>query len=66
VSWTHSTQTGRIKNMTAAQTIVAIVSNLEWLQARRALLEEEKASRDNTTNSNRRRWGLPWLKGEKD
>jgi predicted dithiol-disulfide oxidoreductase (DUF899 family) len=52
--------------MTATQTINAVVSNTEWLQARRALLEQEKALTRQRDELSRRRRELPWVKVEKN
>jgi predicted dithiol-disulfide oxidoreductase (DUF899 family) len=52
------------KNMTATQTTNAIVSKAEWLQARRALLEEEKQLTRQRDELSRRRRELPWVKVE--
>ena len=52
--------------MTTTQTINAVVSNSEWLQARRALLEQEKALTRQRDELSRRRRELPWVKVEKN
>jgi predicted dithiol-disulfide oxidoreductase (DUF899 family) len=52
--------------MTATQTVHTVVSNEEWLQARRALLEEEKALMRQYDELSRKRRVLPWVKVEKD
>jgi predicted dithiol-disulfide oxidoreductase (DUF899 family) len=48
--------------MTATQNVHAIVSQAEWLQARRALLEQEKALTRQRDELSRQRRGLPWVK----
>src|SRR5215468_4630009 len=53
-------------NMTATQTNHAVVSSEEWLQARKALLEQEKALTRQRDELSRRRRELPWVKVEKD
>lgn len=52
--------------MTATQTIHAVVSNEEWLQARKALLEQEKAFTRQHDELSRKRRELPWVKVEED
>jgi predicted dithiol-disulfide oxidoreductase (DUF899 family) len=52
--------------MTATQTAHPIVSSEEWLQARRALLEKEKALTRLRDDLSRDRRELPWVKVEKD
>ena len=52
--------------MTATQAIHAVVSNEEWLQARKALLEQEKAFTRQHDELSRKRRELPWVKVEED
>jgi predicted dithiol-disulfide oxidoreductase (DUF899 family) len=52
--------------MTATETVHAVVSNDEWLQARKALLDEEKALTRQRDELSRKRRELPWIKVEKD
>lgn len=52
--------------MTATQKFNAVVSNEEWLQARRALLEQEKALTRQRDEISRRRRELPWVKVEQN
>jgi predicted dithiol-disulfide oxidoreductase (DUF899 family) len=52
--------------MTATQTDHPVVSYEEWLQARRALLEQEKALTRQRDELSRKRRELPWVKVEKD
>jgi predicted dithiol-disulfide oxidoreductase (DUF899 family) len=52
--------------MTATQTVHAVVSNDEWLQARKALLDQEKAMTRQRDELSRKRRELPWIKVEKD
>jgi len=52
--------------MTATQTVHAIVSQEEWLQARCALLEQEKAYTRLRDELSRRRRELPWVKVEEN
>jgi predicted dithiol-disulfide oxidoreductase (DUF899 family) len=52
--------------MTAPKTVHNVVSEQEWLQARRALLEEEKAITQQRDELSRKRRELPWVKVEKD
>ena len=53
--------------MTATErTHAVVVSNEEWLQARRALLEQEKALTRQHDELARKRRELPWVKVEKD
>ncbi len=52
--------------MTATQTDHAVVSNEEWLQARRSLLEKEKLLTRLRDELSRDRRELPWVKVEKD
>src|SRR5262245_61446964 len=56
----------RRNNMTATQTIHAVVSYEEWLQARKALLDQEKALTRQRDELSRKRRELPWVKVEKD
>jgi predicted dithiol-disulfide oxidoreductase (DUF899 family) len=56
----------RRKNMNATQTAHAIVSKEEWLQARKALLDEEKGLTRQRDEISRRRRELPWVRVEKD
>jgi predicted dithiol-disulfide oxidoreductase (DUF899 family) len=52
--------------MNATQEVNAVVSNQEWLQARKELLEEEKALTRKHDELSRRRRELPWVKVEKN
>ena len=52
--------------MTATQTVHPVVSNEEWLQARRSLLEKEKVLTRLRDELSRDRRELPWVKVEKD
>ena len=47
--------------MTATQTAHAVVSREEWLQARKALLNEEKAHTRRRDELSRKRRELPWV-----
>jgi predicted dithiol-disulfide oxidoreductase (DUF899 family) len=50
--------------MNATQTVHAVVSNEEWLKARKALLEQEKALTRQRDELSKRRRELPWVKVE--
>jgi predicted dithiol-disulfide oxidoreductase (DUF899 family) len=50
--------------MPATQTVHSVVSNEEWLQARKALLEQEKALTRQRDELSRKRRELPWVKVE--
>lgn len=52
--------------MTATETVHAVVSPAEWLQARKALLEQEKALTRQREELSRKRRELPWVKVEED
>jgi predicted dithiol-disulfide oxidoreductase (DUF899 family) len=52
--------------MTETQTVHAVVSNEEWLQARKALLDQEKALTRQRDELSRKRRELPWVRVEKD
>jgi len=52
--------------MNATQTTHAVVSYDEWLQARKALLDQEKALTRQRDELSRKRRELPWVKVEKD
>ncbi len=52
--------------MTATETIHAVVSQQEWLQARKSLLEQERALTHQRDQLSRKRRALPWLKVEAD
>jgi len=52
--------------MIATQTVHAVVSNEEWLQARKALLEQEKALTRQRDELSRKRREMPWVKVEKN
>jgi len=52
--------------MTATQTAHAVVSTEEWVQARKALLEEEKALTRRRDELSRKRRELPWVGVDKD
>ena len=51
--------------MTETQTVHAVVTEEEWLQARKALLEQEKALTRQRDEVSRKRRELPWVKVEK-
>ena len=52
--------------MTLTKTVQAVVSNEEWLQARKALLDQEKALTRSRDELSRKRRELPWVKVEND
>jgi predicted dithiol-disulfide oxidoreductase (DUF899 family) len=52
--------------MTATQTFNAVVSKEEWLEARKALLDQEKAFTRGRDELSRKRRELPWVQVEKD
>ncbi|WP_321476283.1 DUF899 domain-containing protein [uncultured Paludibaculum sp.] len=52
--------------MTETQTVQNVVSIDEWLEARKALLAQEKALTRQRDNLSRQRRALPWVKVEKE
>ena len=52
--------------MTATQTVQIVVSKEEWLQARKALLDQEKALTRRRDELSLKRRELPWVKVEKN
>jgi predicted dithiol-disulfide oxidoreductase (DUF899 family) len=52
--------------MTTTTTAYAVGSREEWLEARRALLADEKALTRRSDELARRRQELPWVRIEKD
>jgi predicted dithiol-disulfide oxidoreductase (DUF899 family) len=52
--------------MTATQNVHAIVSREEWLQARRSLMEQEKAFTRQRDELSRQRRELPWVRVEEN
>ena len=52
--------------MTATQTTHAVVSREEWLQARKALLQDEKAHTRRRDELSRKRRQLPWVSVQED